>query len=238
MVLDFPLQWPLAKRVCAQCYVLCSVSKKIWHWANISFGEQKLAQTCRNATNAAFQAVKALCVTYTILNRNVASARDWDITAQMLWRYCTFAQLTGNIVCAHILGDTGFQWAPNLSARASVEKHWSVEGLWKMRFMLKFCRRLIKTSNFVIPIIIFPLRSCLRGRINRTKCRQQNKQDANLSSDNAHVHRRMRQDHVGQQPLMVRSGDEQIAVAWPCYVRSSLHLRRPKNFYNDRNNLS
>jgi len=34
---------------------------------------------------------------------NVASARAWDFTAQMFWRYCAFAHLRGNI-------DLRFYW--------------------------------------------------------------------------------------------------------------------------------
>jgi len=43
-------------------------SKKILHRADVGFGVHAIAQLCRRTTSEAFQALKWLCVIYTILN--------------------------------------------------------------------------------------------------------------------------------------------------------------------------
>ena len=76
-------------------------SEEIFHWANVSFSERRIAQPCKRTTSETFQAVQGLCDIYTILIWNVVSAQEWDFSAQMVWWYCAVAYLRRNIGCDH-----------------------------------------------------------------------------------------------------------------------------------------
>jgi len=69
-------------------------SKKILHWAHFCWCAQKIAQPCRRTTQWSVLS-GAIYIQYQILN--VASAREWDFTAQMFWWYCAVARLRVNI---------------------------------------------------------------------------------------------------------------------------------------------
>jgi len=48
----------------------------------------------KHTTSKTFRKRYAMCIQYQILN--VASAQEWDFTAQMLWWFCAAANLKGN----------------------------------------------------------------------------------------------------------------------------------------------
>jgi len=73
--------------MCLQKFVKLVTSsfpcKKIWHWANACVSAHAISQPCRHTTSETFRQGYAICMPYQIWN--VASAQEWDFTAQMLW---------------------------------------------------------------------------------------------------------------------------------------------------------
>ena len=83
-------------------------SNIILYWANICFGEHGYFQWIINFVNyiiniQSYQTTNkthfiqiASCLPAVPLLWNVASAREWDFTAQQFWWSCAFAHLSGN----------------------------------------------------------------------------------------------------------------------------------------------
>jgi len=57
--------------------------KKILHWANICVSAHAISQARRHTTSETFRQGNAIYMRYQIWI--VASAQEWDFTAQMLW---------------------------------------------------------------------------------------------------------------------------------------------------------
>ena len=75
-------------RVCMkeQAPAAIAPSKKISHWANLCFSVHTTVQTCALKTSEAFQAVSDK-------KFKIASQREWDLTAQIIWQCCVIVQL-------------------------------------------------------------------------------------------------------------------------------------------------
>jgi len=66
------------------------LSKKILHYANISFSAHAIAQACWHTTSKAFNPFNGY-------SEFCKYPQEWDFTAQLVWWHCAFAHLRGNI---------------------------------------------------------------------------------------------------------------------------------------------
>jgi len=78
------------------------------------FLSMQLCNHCKCTTSQMFKRCKGQYDIYTILNleKNVASAREWDFTVQMVWWYCVFVHLIGNtgISIWYLIGVSEYLW--------------------------------------------------------------------------------------------------------------------------------
>ena len=72
-------------------------SKESLHWAHVCFSAHAIVQLFGHTTSKAFQTVWGPCDILHIYEIwNVANARDWHFTAQMVGWHCAIARLRGN----------------------------------------------------------------------------------------------------------------------------------------------
>jgi len=65
--------------------------RKLYISQNVIFSAHAISQQRRHSTSGTFRKGHAMYIRYQIWN--VASAQEWNFTAEMLWCFCGFAQL-------------------------------------------------------------------------------------------------------------------------------------------------
>jgi len=102
--------------------------RTFWHWANVCFSAHAISQPCRHTTSETFRKGYAKYIRYQILY--VASAQEWDFTAQMLCWFCAVAHPRGTLVTRESgrFGNNDIEPKSQVSLLKAPEENWN---FWK-----------------------------------------------------------------------------------------------------------